>query len=683
MAASFYQPPLYCPGEMVEEGSESDEGVSSLQAEDMITSPLPLGHPSSVTLQWEEEPAQAVAGKRSRPLGLCLVVENGHSQYPASLAASLPGGCQAVSVRTLAPLPSATLQRTLPRDVTASLPASLGPAVTYSTLSAAIPPRTRCQVCLCQAPDADSLPGFVYLLAAGPPHAAPGLWTGLTLGFPLGGPGPYLCTQGFGGRGHHRGPSSHHAADLACPEGTPVLAMADGTVTHTRTDAVLSGAHVDLLPECNVVKLRCGAHTITYLHLAPGSITVAVGQAVAKGSVLGRSGSTGFSLGPHLHVQCNELLREPLAEGEEGEGVVEEGPSVMWGFEPVQAEQPAIIPTAGYYYTPAGTLAPNLPALTLLRQRIGLLPASEGSSSSTAAPSLHALAQAAMLWLHPQSFIPPAEDALPVAEQSQATAERCFPSLHTCLVANVLAPVALLVDGLQQSSSSSSASSSAPTPRFTGAFPPLYLSCTLNFDRDDASGELFSCEVALREHQEGAASELATVPAVRQVLDPRHLQDWQGFFRAKYAMTQAWEVWKGEEFQGNSSVQPGRRKGYAAYPVYSLARSTLGGLEGDERACCGGGPAQGASAGGGGGGGGGGGVRGGGCVLVFRQGPAEAEPFGVWLCWLLAGAELVFVDLQNGAVSGSLLEAVALLKWQEAPQEAVFYAPFRGQLGTV
>ena len=107
MAASFYQPPLYCPGEMVEEGSESDEGVSSLQAEDMITSPLPLGHPSSVTLQWEEEPAQAVAGKRSRPLGLCLVVENGHSQYPASLAASLPWSPS--SFREVAKLPSSQL----------------------------------------------------------------------------------------------------------------------------------------------------------------------------------------------------------------------------------------------------------------------------------------------------------------------------------------------------------------------------------------------------------------------------------------------------------------------------------------------------------------------------------------------------------------------------------------------
>ena len=71
------------------------------------------------------------------------------------------------------------------------------------------------------------------------------------------------------------------------------------------------------------------------------------------------------------------------------------------------------------------------------------------------------------------------------------------------------------------------------------------------------------------------------------------------------------------------------------------------------------------------------GGEGGGVACVFRSGPPDAEPFGVWLCWLASEGELVFVDLQNGAVRGSIGEAVALLGWDEAPREECFFAAFK------
>ena len=59
------------------------------------------------------------------------------------------------------------------------------------------------------------------------------------------------------------------------------------------------------------------------------------------------------------------------------------------------------------------------------------------------------------------------------------------PSLHTCLVANVVA----LQDVLDRGRAS----------RFVqrGAIPPVYLSCASNFERDNATGELWSVEIAI------------------------------------------------------------------------------------------------------------------------------------------------------------------------------------------
>ena len=670
------QPLRYTRGEMVEDwtgcglGSEAREGVCSLSASQLSTAPLPAAHPAGdLRLVWQEERAQGRPGqKRAREAALALVVENGSLEHSASLVASLPSAARAQHVQGGAPLPEGSLARTLPRDATPGLPAALGALLRFSTVCAEVPPRTRAAICRCAHPSADALPGMVYLLSAGPPHPRPSAWCGLALRFPLAGQGPFLCTQGFGGRGHHRGPTSHHAADFAAPEGTPVLAMAQGTVVRCKGDAVLGGAHVDLLPESNFCTIRSlhprsGAPFFTtYLHFSPSSLRVAVGQVVAAGQALGAVGSTGFSLGPHLHVQCNAAPAAAAVGQEDGEG---EGPSLQWAFEPALPEQPPVVPTAGYFYTPQGTLAPNAAALRALRQRIGLdgegsagsagsaggaAPCGGASSAGAAGsaeppPPLLALAQAALLWLHPLAFHPLPEDALPLHAQSRATAERCYPSLHTCLLANVLAPVSLLVDG--------------SAARFAGAFPPLYLSCQLNFERDESSGELFSCELAPHAHQEGAGEELATVPAVRGVLDPQHLTDWQGFFRDKFVLQEAWEVWRGSAFVENVASRPARLgKGCSTCPVYTLTRCTLDALPS---------AAGGAVVGG----------RGGGAVCVFRNGPAEAEPFGVWLCWLVEGGRMVTVDLQNGAVCSSVREAVALLQWEEQPRAECFFAPFK------
>ena len=80
----------------------------------------------------------------------------------------------------------------------------------------------------------------MFLAAPDSPHPNPSEWLGVTLLLPLASERrrkKWMCTQGFGGAGHHRGLSMHHACDFACPEGTPLVAVAAGVVALVRDDA--------------------------------------------------------------------------------------------------------------------------------------------------------------------------------------------------------------------------------------------------------------------------------------------------------------------------------------------------------------------------------------------------------------------------------------------------------------
>ncbi|HEY4511246.1 MAG TPA: peptidoglycan DD-metalloendopeptidase family protein [Candidatus Paceibacterota bacterium] len=88
----------------------------------------------------------------------------------------------------------------------------------------------------------------------------------------------------------------HNGIDLGIPTGTAVKASLTGTIVETgNTDAVygcLSYGKWILIKHAN------GLSTL-YAHLSV--IAVSAGQTVVTGDVIGYSGSTGYSTGPHLH----------------------------------------------------------------------------------------------------------------------------------------------------------------------------------------------------------------------------------------------------------------------------------------------------------------------------------------------------------------------------------------------
>lgn len=104
-------------------------------------------------------------------------------------------------------------------------------------------------------------------------------------------------TSGFGTRTSPGGIGSpnHQGVDIGVSEGTPVLAMADGTVT-SAGNVKGYGNYIALDHGKDSSGQTIGSG---YGHLS--SIQVSKGQTVTKGQVIGLSGNTGTSTGPHLH----------------------------------------------------------------------------------------------------------------------------------------------------------------------------------------------------------------------------------------------------------------------------------------------------------------------------------------------------------------------------------------------
>jgi len=84
----------------------------------------------------------------------------------------------------------------------------------------------------------------------------------------------------------------HSGVDLLAEHGTPILAAAGGKVTATGY-ADYFGIRVAITDSYGLVEI--------YGHMS--DVTVTVGQPIQQGQKIGYVGSTGLSIGSHLHLQ--------------------------------------------------------------------------------------------------------------------------------------------------------------------------------------------------------------------------------------------------------------------------------------------------------------------------------------------------------------------------------------------
>ena len=92
--------------------------------------------------------------------------------------------------------------------------------------------------------------------------------------------------------------SYHSGTDIAVPEGTPILAAADGTVTIANGLDSWGGSY-----GYHVKLDHGGGLTTLYAHCS--SICVTAGQQVKAGQVIAYVGHTGRATGPHLHFEVH------------------------------------------------------------------------------------------------------------------------------------------------------------------------------------------------------------------------------------------------------------------------------------------------------------------------------------------------------------------------------------------
>lgn len=110
--------------------------------------------------------------------------------------------------------------------------------------------------------------------------------------------GDYPITQRYGEKVTNS--KGHTGIDYGCPLNTPILASKTGTVKFAGWDNTGYGY-------CVIIQHADGNATL-YAHLK--MVAVKAGQKVERSQVIGYSGTTGKSTGPHLHFEARRTWND-------------------------------------------------------------------------------------------------------------------------------------------------------------------------------------------------------------------------------------------------------------------------------------------------------------------------------------------------------------------------------------
>lgn len=102
----------------------------------------------------------------------------------------------------------------------------------------------------------------------------------------------YKVTTAYGVPGSWAA-GEHTGEDYACPVGTPVVAAAPGTVVRAENQGDYG----------NRIDIRCDLDNCEHSYSHLSRFHVKAGQHVGAGQMLGESGNTGRSTGPHVHYE--------------------------------------------------------------------------------------------------------------------------------------------------------------------------------------------------------------------------------------------------------------------------------------------------------------------------------------------------------------------------------------------
>lgn len=111
----------------------------------------------------------------------------------------------------------------------------------------------------------------------------------------------FPVSQGFHGHYSHTGGDAF-AIDFKMPEGTPIHAARDGVVVGAKDNSNVGGPDKKYEWDANYILIQHTDGTLGhYVHLQKNGNKVKIGQRVKTGDLIGKSGNTGHTTGPHLH----------------------------------------------------------------------------------------------------------------------------------------------------------------------------------------------------------------------------------------------------------------------------------------------------------------------------------------------------------------------------------------------